>query len=499
MSDIRVTYTGLISFVAAIVTAAAGVIFTLIITRSLSTEEFGTWGLIIGMITYVMMIGLVISFWSTRETARGIESGKTAVFASMILSIGAIAVYVIISYLMGYQTKVDLNILVLASILLPVMFLNGILTAINLGWKPHAISYGTLSFGVSQIPFAFVLVYILDLGVSGVIFTNLFAYFTSIIILYIYAHSKITEEFKKIFIKKWLKLFWLPLYPGLGILVDGLGIAIFSIMTESVIGLAFWTAALVTPSIISHSALISRAVYPKLLEGGTREFVQDNLRHLFYFAFPLTALVIVFAKPALFALNPIYETAFIVAIILSGRNFFLVFTNIFILNLGGVERVDVDEKATFRNYIKSKLFFPHTLRLIQAGSSMIILTVGLIFLIKNGSSDINLLIYWATIGLITQIPLTVYLYKLMKKDLSFKLDLNNIFKYLILSIAIFGIIYLLTEQFLIYDEKIVNFVPSLLLFVSIGIFGYLGATYAIDFKTRNLFNAIIHEIRGKIF
>ena len=56
MSGIRVTYTGLISLVGGMVSVFTGVIFTLIITRSVTPEEYGTWGLIIGLITYVTLI-----------------------------------------------------------------------------------------------------------------------------------------------------------------------------------------------------------------------------------------------------------------------------------------------------------------------------------------------------------------------------------------------------------------------------------------------------------
>ena len=101
MSDIRVTYTGLISLIGGIISIFTGVIFTLIITRSVTPEEYGTWGLIVGLITYVSLIGPIVSYWSTRDTARNIQSGKTAVLSSILLSIGAISIYILISYLMG--------------------------------------------------------------------------------------------------------------------------------------------------------------------------------------------------------------------------------------------------------------------------------------------------------------------------------------------------------------------------------------------------------------
>ena len=121
--------------------------FSLIITRTVSPEEYGTWGLILGLITYVILIGPIVSYWSTRDTARNIESGRTAILSSLVISTGAISIYIIISYLMSYYTNVEQNTLLFAAVLIPPMFINGILTAINLGWKPHAISYGTLAYG----------------------------------------------------------------------------------------------------------------------------------------------------------------------------------------------------------------------------------------------------------------------------------------------------------------------------------------------------------------
>ncbi len=83
MSNIRVTYTGFISFFVAIITVITGSIVTLILTRTLSQEEFGTWGLIGGITQYVIVFGAIITFWSTRDIARKIESGKTAIFGNM--------------------------------------------------------------------------------------------------------------------------------------------------------------------------------------------------------------------------------------------------------------------------------------------------------------------------------------------------------------------------------------------------------------------------------
>jgi O-antigen/teichoic acid export membrane protein len=497
LSGIRVTYTGLISLIGGIISIFTGIIFTLIITRSVTAEEYGTWGLILGLVTYVMLIGPIVSYWSTRDTARNIQSGKTAIWSSMLLSIGAISVYIPISYLMSNYTNVENNVLLFAAILVPTMFINGILVAINLGWKPHAISYGTLAYGISSIPLALFLIYYLNFGVTGIIISVFLANIVSIIILFYYAKEKIVNRFNKAFLKKWLKFSWIPIYPGIAVLVTGFDISIFTIITGSVIGLAFWTAAMVFPAMISHTGLISRAIYAKLLEEKTKEFMSENLTLVFYFGIILISLVITFARPALYALNPIYEIAFPVAIIMSFEVFLSVFTNIFLLSLAGIERVDKFENSTFKDYLKSKLFFPQTIRLIQTCIYVLILTVGLLILVGFGSSNQELLLFWASIALITQIPLVCVLYYLVQKNIMIKLEISRIAKFALIAIGVFGFTYVLTNQFLVYSPDIASFIPNVLMFASFGVGLYIIITYLIDNKIRNLVHAVIYEIKTK--
>jgi len=445
-----------------------------------------------------MIINLIISYWSTRETARKIESGKTAVFGNMILSIVAVVAYLLISIFLGNQTQINLDVVLFSSILIPLMFLHGILIAIHFGWKPNIISYATLFFGIFQVLFVIFFVYYLDLGVYGIIFTNLIAYAISIIILLKYAKHHLKNQIKLIFLKSWFKLSWIPLYPGLSNLIDTLGIIIFSTITGSVLGIAIWAAANVAPGIIRNVKLISFGVYPKLLEGGDKKYLGDNISQLFYFNFLMLGLVIAFAKPALFALNPIYQGAYVVVIIIAIRFFFFVLTDVFISILGGNETIDTDKKPTFMQYVKSKLFYPHTLRLIQTSIFISIFSIGIIILIQNKFETIDLLNFWAIILLVSQIPLTFYLYVLTKKTVNFIFDYKSILKYFIAFIISFSLIYVLTEAFLIYDENIFLFVPQVLQFMILSILFYFALTYMLDYKTRKLFSSIIKEIKEKL-
>ncbi|SVC96365.1 uncharacterized protein METZ01_LOCUS349219, partial [marine metagenome] len=147
MSDIRVTYSGLINFIVGILIIFTGLIFILIVTRTVTPQEFGTWNLINNLVFYVVVVEPFISFWVTRETARDERTGTTAVLSSGMFSVVLIFAYIILANFLGFQTDANQQILLLGAVLVPLVFVNYTLTGINLGWKPQAIGYSTICFG----------------------------------------------------------------------------------------------------------------------------------------------------------------------------------------------------------------------------------------------------------------------------------------------------------------------------------------------------------------
>ena len=335
------------------------------------------------------------------------------------------------------------------------------------------------------------------MGIIGAISATVVAYLASIIILGIYARDKIRGKFKKEFFKKWIKLGWLSIYPGISNVIYHLDVIIFSVISGSVVGLAFYSASQTVSNLVANSSLVSQAVYPKLLEGGKNEHVQENLMQFFYFAFPLTALCIVFAKPALFALKPIYDIAMPVVVFMTIRAFLYSLGGIYNQFILGIEKVDINEKSTFSDYIKSKLFHIPTVILIQYTTYAVTMVIGLWLLKPHTNSTIDLVTYWSIISLGTQVPFTIYFYISARKHFKPKMNWKSLLKYLLTSTGIFVVIYLFMDRFLIYKRNILEFLPNVLLFAGIGIGSYILLTYLLDSRTKKLFNAIINEIKGK--
>ena len=204
-------------------------------------------------------------------------------------------------------------------------------------------------------------------------------------------------------------------------------------------------------------------------------------------------MTIAFSEPALFALNPIYRDAFPIVIILSFFGFQMILKKIFISALQGTEKVDKNEKSTFKDYIKSKLFYLPTSENILSASYLVIFTIVLMISSSQKFSDIELVIIWTLVSTIIDFPYIVFLYRLVRREFDFKIDLKIILKYLVTSIIVFGMTYLIMQEFLTYHMGIFEFLPEFFMYVILGIGGYVGVTYLIDKRTRKLVKAIMQE------
>lgn len=497
MSGIRVTYSGLIGFIVSLVSIITALITLLIITRTLSAEEFGTWRLIIYLVLYVTYIQPTISYWVTRETARSIDSGKTALLSNGLFSCIAVALYVVIAYSISDQSNTDMNILLSSFIIIPAIFFYNILSSINYGWKPHVVHYGAVVLEGSKIPILLVTLVWFELGVFGVIIAITIAYIPGILLHLIYAKQKIKDKINFKFTKKWLKLSWLPGYNSLSTIIMSLDVLIFTIITGSVIGLAFHGAAWLVARLSYNAAIISNAVYPKLLEAKVAgNIIQKNITLLSFIAIPLTLISMFFAKPGLYALNPIYEGASIAIIFMTIRCTIFVYSSAFAQYLTGNEKVDVSENTTFKQYIRSKLFLVPSTRLIQYSGFLITLTLVLMMVFES-STYVELVTYWSIIWALSEVPFLIYFYILVKKNFTFKLEISNLTKYLLIGIISFGVPYFLSLEFLEFNPNVFEFLPNVLLFVGSGIFIYLMLTYFLDNRTRELFSAVINEIKKR--
>lgn len=495
MSNIRVTYSGLIAFVIGITSVVTGFVFSLFVTRRLNPDELGLWTLIGSLVSYVVIADPIISYWTSRQIARGEQVGKTALITSGLFSIGATIVYIVIILFLSPSLKANIYVLLLGSILTPITFLNNILTAITLSHKPHAISYGFLSFELAKIPSGFFLVYILNLGISGAILATFIASVIKMTILFSMTRKILVGKLKLEAVRFWLRLSWMPMYYSFSGLIFSLDVLVYSLLTNSLVGLAYWSVASMISNLVAHSGQISQGLFPKLIATGKKELVEQNIKRLMFFAIPILAISIVLAKPALYVLNPIYVNGFYIVWFLSIRSVVHILRSFFYNILESYETVDMDKQASFRQYLKSKLFLTPTLSYILSGCYIVSLSIFLILSKPLHLSDVTSVLIWGVILLGISLPFMLYGMLLVKRIHGITLPYATILKFSSIALLASTIIYLISQRYLVFTKSVYDFIPQLIPLVGLFCLVYFGISYVSDKSIRELINSIFKEIK----
>jgi O-antigen/teichoic acid export membrane protein len=430
-----------------------------------------------------------------RQIARSEPVGKTGLLSSTFFILAAIPIYLAYVYFTSDQSNIIFDSMLLGIILIPVYFLSNALVQINLGHKPHAVSYGNLTFEITKIPLALGLIVFFELGINGAILTILLSYFARIIIQIYFGKNVLQTKFQFIILKNWIKLSPIPLYNTSANYLKNLDVLLFPIIIGSVIGVAYYFAAFTISNLVIHSSLIAQALYPKLLAEGKYRAISENFSLLLFFAIPLTTMSILFAKPGLFALNPVYQFADSIVMVLSFKILLIVFHKYFQQILLGLENVDIEKNVKFSKLLHSKLFLIPTINIIEYLSYIIIFVILLTF--NSNISDLELVYWWALLGFLIEIPFVVYLFILVRNNSEFSIRYKEIIKYIFAASVVIAI-YLTTSDFIIkYHTSIYDFIPGVIIEAIICIAIYLGITYAIDMKTRKIFQSILSEISIK--
>lgn len=476
-----------------LISVVTGFVFTIIVTRQLTQDEFGLWSLIGSLLLYVMIFDSISTYWVTRHVARNERASVTALSTNGMFSVLATVIYIVMIFFISNSTKTDYNILLLSSILIPLSYLNNSMRGIILGFRTQGIGYGTLIFEFTKIPAGLFLVYLLHLGLAGAIISTAIAQVVQLIFYSYYIKDKLKEKLHIPYIKKWLRLSWLPTMRYSPLWIVSLDATVFAVFVGSVTSLAIFGAAKTISNVIGYSKSISSALYPKLLSERKGEYIELMIKRTLFFTIPLTGMSIIFAKPSLWILNPIYVSGILVVYVWIIIQFVYVFQDIFQDSLLGLERIDINPDSRFKDYIKSRLFSVPVLFAIVNGSYVISFVIVLIISPIVGISQLGILFWGGIAGIITHTPQAAILWKWTAKSVSFRFPYKNISKYSVTTIISVILTYVFMLQYLSYEKSIFTFIPHLIPFLLLFCASYFSIIYVLDRETRLFFGTILKE------
>ncbi len=437
--EIRLQYSGMILFLSRIISIGTGMIFSLMILRNITPEEYGIFGNLADTLSYFTLPAMIIPFWTTRFTARNHEgSPKTGLTANLLLSALFAAIYTLLLPMITsvFQTEAYLILYTIIVIRILEVYTLSAFEAILHAKKPHTIAYGFLIFEISKIIIGYVLLVQLRLGLLGAVTSVIIAYPLQLIFYLRLTKEELRGKIRWSYLKEWLKASPINLYN-----VAGLRIAAFVLILLFVyageVARAYYGAALTIAAIISHSSVLAYALYPKLLSKTDPQDVSTSLKMVLMFAIPMATGAIILSDSYLTILESAYSTARPVLILLAINVFCISVSSVFGAVVSGTEKIDVEAKIPFRKLIKTRLFLIYTLPYVEA-----IITIPLSYLIftsiaKTALEAATLL---AAILVATQIAHLYVIRVIARRSMDFSIPWKNIAKYIMASVAMAAVL-----------------------------------------------------------
>jgi len=487
-SEIRLRYSGFVLFASSLLSIATGLAFVLMITRSVSKEQFGIWGNISDVLSYFILLAGVLPFWTTRFVAREhAGSAKTGLIANIFISIISASIYLVLlpTILSALQISADYAMLyTIISIQIIEFYTISALEAVLLAKQPQTIGYGILIYEICRVALGFTLIIHLKLGLLGAIYSMIGPYIIQIAFYIKLTAKELKESVRWSYLKEWLKASPINLYNIVGNRIAAFTLIFLFIYGE--LARSYYGAALIIANIIAYSTFLAYALYPKLLSKTDPQDILTSLKMVLMPAIPMTIGVIILSDSYLTILSPDYTEAKFVLSVLAIYIFSLSLSQVFSTVVVGTEKIDAKAKIPFKQLIKTRLFQIFTLPYIQSAITLPTTFFALFYMAKT---QLEAATYLALISLIVGLAVLLCTYIIAHKCLTFNFPWKRVTKYTIASAVMATLLYIIPHP------------TRLLLTVGLTVLGgivYFAILAVIDWETRELIRSIISEVKSRL-
>jgi O-antigen/teichoic acid export membrane protein len=483
---IRVQYSGLIIFLAQILSVGTGLVFTLLLTRNMNSDQYGTWTFIYYVTSIFVVISTVFPFWATRFAARGKDGTiKTAVSANLLIGLAATLIYLpLLPYLMStlHINSIYFLVYALASLQILDTYLITVLESCMRSIKPQAIGYGLLIEEVLKVAIAYIVFLSFNQlfigAMLGLVVSALIQAFFYIWLLRDYLRRHIQWNY----IVEWLKGSAAFIYNAVGGQLLGLVLWLLTLYGgQSALG--NYQAALTFSNIVGYSASVSFALYPKLLaKNCPDDQIATSYRTMLMLAIPLAAVTIVMSSSFLTVLNITYASAWPILILLTVDTLITMTSTFYFSYLMGMEVLDEEGKIPLRQLVKSKIFKVFTVPYIQAAVALPLTY----FVLTQAVSTPVLSASYVT-GILICVHLSTFLgaYYYMKSTARLAIAWRSVGKYALAALIVGVMLYVLPHTSTLFFT-----VAKTLLGLGI----YAGILLSIDAQARDLVQLVFKEI-----
>jgi O-antigen/teichoic acid export membrane protein len=160
-NQIRLRYSGFVVFTTQFLGIITGLIFTLLLTRSMTVSQFGIWTNIFDYTPYFIILSSVLPFWATRFSARNKKgTTKTAALSQLSIAVAATIIYLPVIFLVSHAigTSAYLLIYFIAGLYLLNSYLVVVFEAVLQATKPQSTGYGFIIQEIVKVTVALIVI-----------------------------------------------------------------------------------------------------------------------------------------------------------------------------------------------------------------------------------------------------------------------------------------------------------------------------------------------------
>lgn len=488
--EIRLHYSGFIVFAAQMLSLATGLVFTLLLTRNMTQQEYGIWANIFDLTGYFLLLSGVFPFWTMRFVARQKQgAAKTGFLANLVVSlIFAVAYVSLLPFVTAAFNISGTYVLMyaIASVQIINMYLIAVLESVLRAKKPQTIGYGLLLGESCKIALAFLfIVWLRQLFLAALL--SLIISATVQVLYYLkLTWNELKQKIQWAYAKEWLKGSTANIYNAVGNqLAASTIILLFLFGGQAARG--DYQAATTYSNIVGYSLFLSYALYPRLLTKGNLDDVTSTLKTVLMFSIPITTIILSLPQSLLTILHVHFNEAAPILILLTIDAFVVLVSQFYSSVIFGVEKFD--EKATipFSELVRSKIFKVFTLPYIQA----IVSIPACFYVLTQYVNDQPVLaaISVTAINFAAHIVALLAQYVMMRKSVRINVPWKNIGKYILASAVAAAFFYMLPDTTTLSLTLIVILAGGAI---------YLSVLLAIDGDARRIVGAILHEVKGML-
>ncbi|MGA3289618.1 MAG: oligosaccharide flippase family protein [Candidatus Bathyarchaeia archaeon] len=490
--QIRLQYSGFIIFTAQMLSIVTGLVFTLLLTRNMTTHQFGIWTNIFDYTGYFALFSSVLPFWATRFTARGKEgTAKTSTLAQLSIAVIAVIIYlpavVLISRAIG--TEAYLLVYFIAGLYILNSYMITIFQSVLTSMKPQVLGYGLLIEEAVKVTVALVLIIGLRQLFLGAILSLVIAGLVQVFYYgrLLFLAGEFEQKINWSYLKEWLKGSMAMVYYAIGGQLTSFVLILLFLYGGSNTR-AYYTAAFTFTNIIGYSASLALALYPKLLAKTCQdEQVGVSFRTVLMLAIPLSTITMVMSVSLLTVLNISYGVAWPVLIVLTINALVNVVYNFYISVIMGVEAFDAEGKISLRKFVRSKIFKVFSTEYIQGAIAIPLVYYVLTQLPVAGTPQAAVDAIAILIG--ANLSTFIGLYLSMRRSIRLPVAWGSIAKYVVAAAFMGVLLFLLPAT---------STLTSTLAKALAGFAIYVAVLLAIDKQARDLVRLISEEIVGTL-